>query len=121
MRTRSGGYTAGVRLLRADRRPTAIFAVNDVACVGALSAAAELGLSVPRDVSLVGYDNTYLSRLRHLWLTTVDIASREVGRRAGELLMQRIDDPTRPSVEYLAAPTLIVRGSTAPPAPNSEI
>jgi DNA-binding LacI/PurR family transcriptional regulator len=119
--TEEGAYTAGVRLLRAERRPTAVFAVNDVACVGVLSAAAELGLSVPRDVSLVGYDNTYRSRLRHLWLTTVDIASHEVGHRAGELLMQRIDDPTRSSVEYLAAPTLIVRGSTAPPAPNSRI
>ncbi|WP_143590047.1 substrate-binding domain-containing protein, partial [Streptomyces africanus] len=50
--------------------PTAVFAVNDITCVGALSAAEELGLRVPRDLSLVGYDDTNLSRLRHLWLTT---------------------------------------------------
>lgn len=73
--TEEGGYRATVRLLSARERPTAVFAFNDIACVGALSAAEELGLQVPRDLSLVGYDNTYLSRLRHLWLTTVDSAA----------------------------------------------
>jgi DNA-binding LacI/PurR family transcriptional regulator len=117
--TEEGGYHAGIRLLSARRRPTAIFAINDVACVGVMSAAAELGLSVPRDLSLVGYDNTHLSRLRHLWLTSVDIASWDVGRHAAELLMQRIDEPTRDAVEYLATPTLVVRGSSAPPTVDS--
>ncbi|MER6012064.1 LacI family DNA-binding transcriptional regulator [Streptomyces bluensis] len=114
--TEEGGYRATVRLLGAARRPTAVFAFNDIAGVGALSAAEELGLQVPRDLSLVGYDNTYLSRLRHLWLTTVDNASHDVGRRAAQRLLDRITTPDRPSETVLVTPALEVRGTTAPPA-----
>ncbi|MET8244309.1 LacI family DNA-binding transcriptional regulator [Streptomyces sp. NPDC005202] len=114
--TEEGGYRATVRLLSRPQRPTAVFAVNDMACVGALSAAEESGLDVPRDLSLVGYDNTYLSRLRHLWLTTVDNASHDVGRRAAQRLLDRIDDPDRPRAVDLTVPFLEVRGTTAPPS-----
>ncbi|WNM32189.1 LacI family DNA-binding transcriptional regulator [Streptomyces sp. Li-HN-5-11] len=113
--TEEGGYRATVRLLSRPQRPTAVFAVNDMACVGALSAAEESGLQVPRDLSLVGYDNTYLSRLRHLWLTTVDNASHDVGRRAAQRLLDRIDDPDGPRAVDLTVPFLEVRGSTGPP------
>ncbi|MGW1023621.1 LacI family DNA-binding transcriptional regulator [Streptomyces sp. NPDC002577] len=113
--TEEGGYRATVRLLSRPQRPTAVFAVNDVTCVGALSAAGESGLQVPRDLSLVGYDNTYLARLRHLWLTTVDNASHDVGRRAAQRLLDRIEDPDRPREVDLAVPFLEVRGTTAPP------
>ncbi|MET8805120.1 LacI family DNA-binding transcriptional regulator [Streptomyces sp. NPDC004546] len=113
--TEEGGYRATVRLLSRAPRPTAVFAVNDMTCVGALSAAEETGLQVPRDLSLVGYDNTYLSRLRHLWLTTVDNASHDVGRRAAQRLLDRIDEPDRPREVDLATPFLEVRGTTAPP------
>ncbi|MGW5124079.1 LacI family DNA-binding transcriptional regulator [Streptomyces sp. NPDC004069] len=114
--TEEGGYRATVRLLSRARRPTAVFAVNDMACVGALSAAEESGLRVPRDLSLAGYDNTYLSRLRHLWLTTVDNAGHDVGRRAAQRLLDRIDDPDSPGTVELTSPVLEVRGTTAPPA-----
>ncbi|MEU5095285.1 LacI family DNA-binding transcriptional regulator [Streptomyces sp. NPDC020996] len=117
--TEEGGYRATVRLLSRTRRPTAVFAVNDMACVGALSAAEESGLRVPRDLSLVGYDNTYLSRLRHLWLTTVDNAGHEVGRRAAQRLLERIDAPDRPARVDLATPALEVRGTTAAPASSA--
>ncbi|WP_433447194.1 LacI family DNA-binding transcriptional regulator [Streptomyces sp. CA-142005] len=113
--TEEGGYRAAVRLLSRAPRPTAVFAVNDMTCVGALSAAEETGLQVPRDLSVVGYDNTYLSRLRHLWLTTVDNASHDVGRRAAQRLLDRIDEPHRPREVDLATPFLEVRGTTAPP------
>ena len=84
-------------------------------CVGALSAAEETGLVVPRDLSLVGYDDTYLSQLRHLWLTTVDNASHDVGRRAAQRLLDRIAEPDRPAEVDLATPSLEVRGTTGPP------
>jgi DNA-binding LacI/PurR family transcriptional regulator len=113
--TEEGGYRATIRLLSRPTRPTAIFAFNDIACVGALSAAGELGLEVPRDLSLVGYDNTYLSRIRHLWLNTVDNASHEVGRRAAKCLLDRMEQPGRPGAMQLVAPTLEIRGSTAAP------
>ncbi|MEV5430361.1 LacI family DNA-binding transcriptional regulator [Streptomyces sp. NPDC052701] len=113
--TEEGGYRTAVRLLSRPDRPTAVFAVNDVACVGALSAAGELGLRVPHDVSVVGYDNTGISRLRHLWLTTVDNASHEVGRRAARCLLDRFERPGGHGRLHLAAPTLEVRRTTAPP------
>lgn len=113
--TEEGGYRAAVRLLRRAERPTAVCAVNDISCIGAMSAAQELGLLVPQDVSMVGYDNTSLAQVRHLWLTSVDNANIEVGRRAARALVRRMADPTLPSEEQLIRPTLRVRGSTAPP------
>ena len=113
--TEAGGYRAAVRLLTKPRRPTAIFAYNDVTCVGALDAADELGLAVPGDVSLVGYDNNHLAGVRHIWLTTVDNASHEVGRRCALALMARIASPTREAEDQLVTPGLVVRGSAAAP------
>jgi DNA-binding LacI/PurR family transcriptional regulator len=112
--TEEGGYRAAVRLLGGAGRPTAVFAVNDISCIGAMSAAHELGLRVPNDVSMVGYDNTSLAQVRHLWLTSIDNASMEVGRRSGRALIRRMADPSLPAEEQLIRPTLRVRGSTAP-------
>ncbi|WP_149182754.1 LacI family DNA-binding transcriptional regulator [Streptomyces sp. TRM49041] len=113
--TEEGGYRATVRLLSGARRPTAVFAVNDIASIGVLSAAEELGLRVPRDLSVVGYDNTSISQLRHVWLTTVDNAGHEVGRRAARCLLDRFADRDRPAGVQLSRPSLEIRGTTAPP------
>ncbi|MFC7843969.1 LacI family DNA-binding transcriptional regulator [Streptomyces sp. NPDC057382] len=113
--TEEGGYRATVRLLSRPGRPTAVLAVNDIAAVGVLSAAEELGLRVPRDLSVVGYDNTSIARLRHVWLTTVDHAGHEVGRRAARCLLDRFDDRDAPGREELAAPALEIRGTAAAP------
>ncbi|MDX3245561.1 LacI family DNA-binding transcriptional regulator [Streptomyces sp. ME18-1-4] len=113
--TEEGGHRAAVRLLSRPDRPTAVFAVNDIACVGALSAAEEMGLRVPRDLSVVGYDNTSTSRLRHLWLTTVDNAGHEVGRRAARCLLDRFEGHGGAGRVRLAPPVLEIRGTTASP------
>ncbi|MEU7423179.1 LacI family DNA-binding transcriptional regulator [Streptomyces sp. NPDC040750] len=113
--TEEGGYRGTVRLLGRPERPTALFAVNDIASVGALSAAGELGLSVPHDVSVVGYDNTSIARLRHVWLTTVDTAPHELGRRAARCLLDRFERTAGEGRELLAVPTLRIRGTTGPP------
>ncbi|MFN8200663.1 substrate-binding domain-containing protein [Nakamurella multipartita] len=86
--------------------------------MGATSAAQELGRRVPQDVSMVGYDNTSLAQIRHLWLTSVDTATIEVGRRAARALVRRMADPARPATEQPLRPTLRVRGSTAPVRPD---
>ncbi|GAA1562587.1 LacI family DNA-binding transcriptional regulator [Actinomadura kijaniata] len=112
--TEEGGYRAAGALLRRDPRPTAIFAPNDLAATGALSAADELGLRVPQDVSIVGYDNTHLAAIRHISLTSVDQPRREMGRAAAELLTARIGDPARPARQNLVVPHLVVRSSTGP-------
>ncbi|MEU3841072.1 LacI family DNA-binding transcriptional regulator [Streptomyces sp. NPDC028635] len=113
--TEEGGYRAAVRLLSRPDRPTAVFAVNDMTAVGVLTAAAELGLKVPHDVSVAGYDNTSISRLRHLWLTTVDNAGHELGRRAARCLLQRFEDPGGAGRVHLTTPALEVRGTTGRP------
>ncbi|MEG3631182.1 LacI family DNA-binding transcriptional regulator [Streptomyces poriticola] len=113
--TEDGGYRAAVRLLSRPEPPTAVFAVNDIAGVGALSAAGELGLRVPHDLSVAGYDNTGISRLRHVRLTTVDNAGHEVGRRAARCLLDRFGQPAGEGSRHLTAPTLEVRGTTATP------
>ncbi|NNN33878.1 LacI family DNA-binding transcriptional regulator [Streptomyces sp. S3(2020)] len=116
--TEEGGYRTTVRLLSGPDRPTAVFAVNDIASVGVLSAAEELGLRVPRDLSVVGYDNTRIASLRHVWLTTVDSANHEVGRRAARCLLDRFEDGGGAGRVHLAAPTLEIRGTTAEPPPT---
>ncbi|MFF4271835.1 LacI family DNA-binding transcriptional regulator [Streptomyces sp. NPDC001536] len=113
--TEEGGYRTTVRLLSRPDRPTAVFAVNDIASVGVLSAAEELGLRVPRDLSVVGYDNTRIASLRHVWLTTVDSANHEVGRRAARCLLDRFEGGGGAGRVHLAAPTLEIRGTTAAP------
>ncbi|MDN3025556.1 LacI family DNA-binding transcriptional regulator [Streptomyces sp. S.PB5] len=116
--TEEGGYRTTVRLLSRPDRPTAVFAVNDIASVGVLSAAEELGLRVPRDLSVVGYDNTRIASLRHVWLTTVDSANHEVGRRAARCLLDRLEGGGGAGRVHLAAPTLEIRGTTAAPPPT---
>jgi DNA-binding LacI/PurR family transcriptional regulator len=112
--TEEGGYRAGLDLLRRDPRPTAIFAPNDLVATGVLSAADELELRVPADISIIGYDNTYLAAIRHIALTSVDQPRRDMGRIAAELLCARIDDPTRTPRQNLVVPHLVVRSTTGP-------
>jgi DNA-binding LacI/PurR family transcriptional regulator len=117
--TDNGGYRAAVRLLRSPSPPTAIFAVDDMTCLGAQAAAAELGVDVPGQLSLVGYDNSQLARLLSIWLTSVDSSGAEVGRLAARAVAARIDDPGRPAEVRLLTPTLQVRGSSGP-APDTD-
>jgi DNA-binding LacI/PurR family transcriptional regulator len=114
--TEDGGYRATVRLLSGPEPPTAIFAVDDLTCVGARSAASEMNVDVPGRLSLVGYDNTYLARLRSIWLTSVDSAGFDAGRLAARTLLARVAEPGRPAGLHLLPPALQVRGSTGPPA-----
>jgi DNA-binding LacI/PurR family transcriptional regulator len=117
--TEDAGYRATVRLLNSDQPPTAIFAVDDLTCLGAQSAASEMNIDVPARLSLVGYDNSYLARLRSIWITSIDSAGFEAGRLAARTLLARVADPARPAELHLLAPTLQVRGSTAPPPPSA--
>src|SRR5207244_1079090 len=82
----------------------AIFAVDDLTCVGAQSAASEMNVDVPGRLSLVGYDNTYLARPRSIWLTSVDSAGFDAGRLAARTLLARVADPASPAELHLPPP-----------------
>lgn len=112
--TEEGGYRAAVRLLSRAERPTAIFAADDLSCIGALSAAAALGVQVPGELSLAGFGNSSLARLRALWLTSVDEAAYAMGQQAARMLLARIEHPGSPREVTLMPPRLEVRGSSGP-------
>lgn len=113
--TEEAGYSAGLELLSGEDRPTAVFAVNDMAALGVMSAAEERGLSVPADLSVAGYDNTPLAMLRRISLTSVDTASFAAGQRAAELLLARLEPDAALPQDELLPPVLEARGSTAAP------
>ncbi|MBF8190333.1 LacI family DNA-binding transcriptional regulator, partial [Nonomuraea sp. K274] len=104
--TEEGGYAGARELLARSPRPTAIFAGADLAALGALAAIHERGLSVPRDVSVAGYDDTRLAALDNISLTSVDQDGASMGRTAGRLLLERLQGRTA-SVRFAVTPTLI--------------
>ena len=113
--TEEGGFRGAYELFRSGVRPTAIFAANDLAAIGAVSAAEANGLRVPRDLSVMGYDNSHLARLRHLSLTSIDQAAAELGRLAIDRILERIETGRTEAIHNIITPSLVVRGSTAPP------
>ncbi|GAB3877581.1 hypothetical protein GCM10027612_00650 [Microbispora bryophytorum subsp. camponoti] len=86
--------------------------------MGALTAASELGLRVPEDLSVVGYDNTHLAAVTHISLTSVDQPRRAMGRSAAALLSDRITEPGKTARLRQVSPQLVVRRSTGP-APSA--
>jgi LacI family transcriptional regulator len=114
--TQEGGYLGARQLLARPRRPTAIFAGADIVAMGVLDATTEAGLSVPGDISVVGYDNTTFAAFGPISLTTVDQAGHQIGADAARLLLDRIADRARPTAQVKLSPTLIPRRTTAPPA-----
>jgi LacI family transcriptional regulator len=108
----AGGHKAAERLLRTRPRPTAVFAVNDFAAIGALGAVRDAGLRPGEDVAVAGYNDTPLASELPLPLTSVRSRTHDMGVRALELLLSVVEGG-EPASERLD-PELIVRASTAP-------
>ena len=113
--TEAGGARGMEELLAKGVRPSAVFAANDVAAIGAIEVLKSHGLRVPQDISVVGYDNTHISGLYGFNLTTVDQPRFEIGRMAVSLLLERLEGGRTEAKRVVLAPELVVRGSSAPP------
>lgn len=110
------GYAAARLLLQLTPRPTAIFASSDQQAIGVMRAAADLGLIVPRDLSIVGFDDIPLARLVMPRLTTVSQPVKEVGVLAMQLLLDLLSGSAAGGPRRrLLATTLQIRESCAPP------
>jgi LacI family transcriptional regulator len=108
------GYQAALQLLKLSARPTALIAINDLLAIGALRAAADLGLSVPKDLSLVGFDGIHMADYLLPRLTTVAKDTIRVGREAVKQLLARINQPDLPRQKTSIPTRLIIRESTGP-------
>lgn len=110
-----GGYVAALRLLCGRARPTAIFTYSDLMAMGVMKALRELGLSVPGDVSLVGYDDIEFAIFLEVPLTTVRQSMYEIGVRSAQILLESLHNPSHTVGQHRVVldPILVVRGSTA--------
>jgi LacI family transcriptional regulator len=111
-----GGRDACARLLGTGGRFTALFAANDLMAAGALRELATRGISVPRDMSLIGFDDAPLAKMLSPALTTIRQPPREMAQTAVSLLLSRVTgtDGSKPTRHVLPT-ALVVRESTAPP------
>ncbi|WNL42475.1 LacI family DNA-binding transcriptional regulator [Halomonas sp. PAMB 3264] len=109
------GYAQGLELLTPSRhRPTAIFCHSDEMAIGVLKAARQLGLAIPKDLSIVGFDNIRLSEYCDPELTTISQPRPDIGQKAMQLLLGLIRDEPVERQQVLET-RLIVRQSTARP------
>ena len=111
--TSAGGYQAMKTLLARPVRPSAVFVCNDLMAIGALCAAHEAGLQLPRDLSIVGFDDIALAAYTYPPLTTVAQPKQAIGTAAAAMLLERISDPRSESRRQILQPELRVRQSTA--------
>jgi DNA-binding LacI/PurR family transcriptional regulator len=111
--TEDAGYRGAAQLLRRSYPVTAIAAVNDLAAVGALSAAADSGIKVPDDLAITGYDDTFVAAIRQVSLTSVNPNSTGIGELAARCVLDRIHDPGREPAEHLLPPRLVTRSSAS--------
>lgn len=113
------GYEAGLAALAGADRPSAIFASSDMVALGVMKAAASLGLSIPGDLSLVGYDDIQFASLPTVNLTTVAQPKFEIGVLAVELLCEAMKEGGM-AVQHrrVVKPSLVVRSSCGSPRPS---
>jgi LacI family transcriptional regulator len=107
------GFKETTDLLRQNPHITALFCVNDDIASSSLRAAQSLGLKVPDDLSIIGYDDTYLAANTHPALTTLHVDTLSMGRAAVRLLSMRIENPASARMTLLTHPQLIERESVA--------
>lgn len=116
------GYQAGLRLFSAPGlHPTAVFCYNDLVAIGLINALAELGITVPGQVSVIGCDDLEVSRYFRVPLTTIHVPAYEIGRAAAEMVIHDLEDENGANPQIiLYEARLIARHSCAPALPTQD-
>jgi LacI family transcriptional regulator, repressor for deo operon, udp, cdd, tsx, nupC, and nupG len=112
--TFNSGVEAASRLLALAHRPTAIFAANDESAIGAIQAIKSQGLSVPGDISVIGFDNILFAAATDPALTTIGQPRQEIGRRAMAIMLDLLDGKSPPLGDVILPVELVIRRSTGP-------
>jgi DNA-binding LacI/PurR family transcriptional regulator len=115
------GYPAAKKLLARNQPFTALFAYNDLSAIGAIGAFREAGLSVPEDVSVVGFDDIAVAAFTQPGLTTVRQPLKQMGQIAAKTVIDQIEGNAEYAPEIVVEPELVVRSSTAAAKELAEI
>jgi DNA-binding LacI/PurR family transcriptional regulator len=115
----ASGYRAARRLLLDGEPLTALFCANDLIALGAIRLAREIGLSVPNDLSVVGFNDIPQSELFDPPLTTVNVPQEEMGVLAAAILIDALEGKHLSRRHVMLETELVVRGSTAPPSAST--
>lgn len=106
-----GGHAATLAMLAGPDRPRALFVANEMMTLGALQAIRDIGVRMPDEIAVIGFDDTSWARLLDPPLTAVAQPAYDLGRLAADALVRRLEDPTRPTSTVLLTPKLLIRGS----------
>jgi len=113
-----GGLAAGLKIARLSKRPTAVIAMNDLTAFGLSKAFSRSGLRIPQDMSVIGFDKTFLAEYFTPSLTTIDIHADQVGRVAVDCL-HKLSSTREPQGEEHLIPLQLVIGESTGPAPSN--
>lgn len=118
----AAGAAAGRRIaaMGISSRPDAVFAANDMMALGCLTALKDAGIDVPGDIAICGFDDIPIARYVTPALTTMRVHIFELGNRAADALIARINGQDDPVASPIIAPELVVRTSTRPPTPHED-
>ncbi|TOF35011.1 transcriptional repressor PurR [Vibrio parahaemolyticus] len=106
-----GGYQALKKMAERGTLPSSIFVSNDMMAMGVINAANELGIKVPDDLSIIGYDDIHIAKFMSPSLTTIHQPKYRLGQAAVETLVRRLDDKSNEAQVVQLEPTLVVRNS----------
>lgn len=98
-------------LFQSNENATAVFACNDVMAVGVMGACGDIGLKVPQDISVIGSDNTLLSKISYPKLTTIDLKMDRVGKKAAEEMLNMIENRTDYRIKVVLNTSIVIRDS----------
>lgn len=99
------------KFLQSKDRPSAVFACNDLMGIGVLGACNRLGVIVPEELSICGFDNTLISNISHPKLTTVDLGMNDIGKRAAKEMLNLIEHQNTEKIKVVLNTKLLIRDS----------